>query len=120
MKSKVGLMKARILLMFLVWATIAMAPAAYPQGKTIVRGKIERLIASRYYPAARVRLTLASKSDAGRVVTAYTGSDGMYYFYSVAIGPYNLKVYDAQNVVRSYEINAENKTYTDIKRIRIP
>lgn len=64
---------------------------------------------------------MAPVNDANRIVTAYTGGDGMYYFFNVAAGQYILKVWDAQNrLIGNYTIVAGNKQYTDIKPIAIP
>lgn|SRR5688572_22034532 len=94
---------------------------AVAQAQTIVRGKIERQSSPRNYPAPRVRVTLAPANDPSRTETAYTGTDGMYYFENVALGEYVLNIWNSQNqAVRTYMIVAKGKKYTDIKPVAIP
>lgn len=55
------------------------------------RGRIDRLGPGGVYPAPRVRVTLFSPTM-GPSSPAYTNIDGMYYFYNVPPGDYDLQI----------------------------
>ena len=83
-----------------------------------VRGRIERQVENKTYPAAYVRVTLAPQANRTRRTTSYTGSDGMYYF-RVQPGTYVLEVWDAEGkAVAKYTIKA-SREYVDISPLRI-
>lgn len=86
---------------------------------SIVRGKIERGGDKRIYPASYVRVTLAPQAQRTKRITAYTGSDGMFYFRNIARGAYILEVWNTEGkTIRIYSIKADRE-YVDIAPIRI-
>jgi hypothetical protein len=79
-----------------------------------VRGQILR----NQFPVAGVPVTLFSNIY-GRSALAYSGGDGMYYFYNIPIGLYTVELWtfgQAQGV-----LNVQvNPPYTDIQRLYVP
>jgi hypothetical protein len=106
----------KFLLLFLI--LLATTVSAYA---ATVRGKLSRTSAAgTIYAASYVKVTL-SNSRIGDSAPAYTGEDGMYYFYNVPAGDYDLKIWVSPRrepiVVR---IQVSNQPYTDVRHLLIP
>ncbi len=85
---------------------------------TKVRGKVVRIVKSKSYPAAYVRVTVAPHEAKDRRNSVYTGSDGFFYFL-VKKGNYILEVWNSQNkLIASYNVVANNPN-VDLE-IKIP
>lgn len=121
MKSNSRLQKAAhrgaislVLVLTLVTATVSAYAAT-------VRGRLDRRDGyGRTYAAAYVNVTLFN-SQLGRSAPAYTGTDGMYYFYNVPPGYYTLQLwlYPGRQPL-SYRIQVYDQPYTDISPLLIP
>lgn len=109
--------KSTLLILF---AMILLAATTFAYSGT-VRGRLERQGPYGIYPVPYVPLTLYS-SAMGRSSPAYTGPDGMYYFYNVQSGKYNLEIWiqDFGYPPIIYFITVFDQPYTDIKPILIP
>src|SRR5258708_40160730 len=58
-----------------------------------VRGRIDRQDTSgKVYPAQYTRVILTPLDSASTAASFYTGSDGLYYFYKVNPGSYQLSI----------------------------
>lgn len=87
-----------------------------------VRGRLDRRDGyGRIYPAVYVRVTLRS-DRLGRSGPAYSGTDGMYYFYNVPPGTYYLEIWPYPNQQQPivYVIYVNDQPLTDIAPIQIP
>jgi hypothetical protein len=90
-----------------------------PYSPSIVRGKIERGGDKKIYPASYVRVTLAPESKRTKRITAYTGSDGMFYFRNVAKGGYILEVWNTEGkAIKKYSVRADRE-FVDIAPIKL-
>ena len=86
----------------------------------IVRGRIDRQSPKGLYTASNVMVTIGLRTG-WRSLPAYTGVDGMYYFYNVQPGDYILEIWGPGNkLIQGYSIRALNQPYTDIRSIVIP
>lgn len=74
------------------------------------------------YPAGGIQLTLFNQRM-GRSSPAYSGSDGMYYFYNVPAGDYTLEVWLAVQQATPYGIrvlpSTPQRPFTDIAPIAV-
>lgn len=103
-----------LLLLLILFATTVSAYAA------TVRGRLDRRDGyGRNYAAAYVSVTLFN-SQLGRSAPAYTGSDGMYYFYNVPPGFYTLEIWLSPGKALVYRIQVYDQPYTDISPLLIP
>ena len=82
MKTKNLLLRMALCGLFLVLAA-GLAHAA------TVRGRLNH---QNGYPAGGIAVTLLN-AQGGRFSPAYTGGDGMYYFFNIRPGVYNLEVW---------------------------
>jgi hypothetical protein len=90
---------------------------AYSQ---IVRGRIDHQGPKGLYTASNVMVTIGLRTG-WRSLPAYTGVDGMYYFYNVQPGDYILEIWGPGNkLIQGYSIRVLNQPYTDIRAIVIP
>jgi len=90
------------------------------QPRTTVRGQILHMGPDgRWYPAPGLAVTLYSRTF-GQSLPAYTGPDGMYYIYNVALGDYTLEVWVRRDSPLIYRIAVWNMPYNDIRPIELP
>ena len=89
---------------------------------TTVRGQLlsngwNQFGAPQVYPASNIQVTLFNPA-VGRSWPAVTGQDGMYYFYNIPLGTYNLEIW-ISNPPRSYPFMIGGLPYHDLPRISI-
>ncbi|MDT4953977.1 MAG: hypothetical protein QOJ02_2115 [Acidobacteriota bacterium] len=116
LRQKLRTQVFKILLISLI--TFVATASAYA---ATIRGRLDRRdLYGKIYVAAYVGVTLYN-AQLGRSSIAYTGNDGMYYFYNVPPGIYNLELWiypGRQPLV--YRIQVDNKSSTDIAPILLP
>ncbi len=104
-------MKYLLLSVFVV-ICVLWVDSSYAQN---VRGMLIR----QGYAAPNVAVTLLAPHT-GRSSPAYTGANGMYYFYNVLPGNYTLEIWGYGNIPTTYFIQVGSQPYTDILPIAIP
>ena len=90
--------------------------AVQVHGASTVRGKLVRAREATAAPGLLVRLVNLN----GVARTTYSASDGMFYFYNIAAGRHTLHVQVSAKQTLTYEIQVEDRAYTDIAPIRVP
>jgi hypothetical protein len=110
-------MRLRFLLILVVLlGALCFTESSFAQGVT-VRGRLVRQGPAGVYPAVNIQVTLFSQQN-GRTVPTVSGYDGMYYFYNIPPGPYNLEIWVGQNpIVHPVHVSAPN---TDIPQYPVP
>lgn len=108
----------RRVLTILALAMMALALDANPVRSQTVRGKIERSGPSGIYPAAHLQVILSSR-DGRNASRAYTGIDGMYYFYNVPPGQYTLQISTPGGRPTSALVRVSPGRLTDVPVIKI-
>jgi hypothetical protein len=94
--------------------TLACLAAAPPAFADNVRGQLVR----GNNPVAGVSVNLVGPS--GQSGTAYSGRDGMYYFFNIAPGNYRLQVWDLpKGPALEFEITVYRQQWTDIRPIQL-
>jgi hypothetical protein len=115
-KPHISTVSRLTLIGFLLIVMLCFTANAYSQ---IVRGRIDRQGPKGVYTASNVMVTIGRTG--WRSLPAYTGVDGMYYFYNVQPGDYILEIWGPGNKpIQGYSISVLNQPYTDIKAIVIP
>lgn len=79
-----------------------------PNENATVRGMIQFRGSSAPYAAPHIKVTLAPVGSGPRPATAYSGTDGMYYF-SVPAGTYLLQIWQRDKPVRTFRIPVNQK-----------
>ena len=111
---------ARAAVLFSVLVLAQLLTAAVGNGVT-VRGRLERADASGRHPAPYIQVTL-NQPNRGRSAPAYTDLQGMYYFYNVPHGSYQLEIWlskDPKQKPIVYKIDVQKEPYSDIAAIVI-
>lgn len=116
MKIKSGLFLLFIIM--LLFGTVSL----YAQGESIVRGKLIRVDKYGTYPIPYVPVTLYDIRNRYRIGPVYTDVYGMYYFYGVVRGDYDLEIWDLgrRNDPLIRPIRVFRMPYNDIPPIRLP
>jgi hypothetical protein len=99
---------------FTMFLLLTLFANAWAFGST-VRGKLQRQGGR---PAVNVKVTIRN-SNAERLPAVYTDTGGLYYFYNVPAGKYEIEIWiSGQPMV--FTIGVSNDQYTDIAPITIP
>lgn len=121
MKPQLNEAKSRassVIVILFVIACLFSALGTNVSAASTVRGRLDRRYGYQVYPAANVRVTVYNP-NIGRSSPAYTGNDGMYYFYNVPAGDYYLEVWVSQQPL-VYTIRVYEQPFTDIPPILLP
>jgi len=101
----------------LVVLSALLAPVA--AAASTVRGRLVRSRPSGDYPAQGVGVTLNAR--AGRSARIVTNSEGMYYFYGIQPGAYQLEIWvNPKGAPIIQELTVGTAAYTDVPPIRVP
>lgn len=93
-----------------------------PSRAADLRGRIEAMHAysNDPFPARNIEVTLFSPREQRVIDQARTGSDGMYYFYRIPPGPYEIRVRGFRNEeAKIYPLTVSNDPRQDIRAILV-
>jgi len=93
--------------------------AAFADAGTL-RGRLVHRSREGDYPAKGIPVTVF-RSDTGKSLPAYSGTDGMYYLYNLPTGCYTLQVWLYPNSSPlTFTITVDDESFTDIAPIIVP
>lgn len=103
-----------LLVMVQICVSVSLGQQRTRYDVTIVRGRVQ-IQGKPKYAAAKMKLTLAPKSDKdeSRPFVTYTRENGWFDF-KVPAGSYVLKVWSSEKEPRTYLINVRAQKYFDI------
>ena len=109
----------------IVLAGLLATSAGSTQTGTVVRGRLERRVAGRPYPAANLSVTLRDSASARPRKPVYSGRDGMYYLLDVPAGTYFLEVrltasQPALPTQPKVRVVGPPRPYTDVPPYQVP
>lgn len=115
-------MRRKCTLSLILISALLLISAGFAEAQT-VRGKIQWQTDDGVRPAGRLHVQLCYPEDhanAGACSSAYTGSDGMYYFHEVKPGQYVLRIRKGRDQEwQSYKIEVSQEEYVDINPITL-